>query len=226
MGQIDANGGLEEIFANVEKTFGDSGLIEVKPAAKPQVIFVMGGPGAGKGTQCGKLLKKYPDLDSYSTGDLLRAKVKEDSEEARALKKDMSEGKLVSSETVVGLMKDYMSKSSKNIFLADGFPRNQENIDVWKKVIGDDAEVKFLLLFNLDGETMLKRLLYRASQSGVKRDDDKEDVMKKRIETFEKSLPIFDKFGEMGQLRKVEAMGGVDEIFSKVEDTFIECKII
>jgi adenylate kinase len=46
----------------------------------------MGGPGAGKGTQCKKLLAKYPQLDSYSTGDLLRTKVKEDSEEARALK--------------------------------------------------------------------------------------------------------------------------------------------
>ena len=91
----------------------------------------MGGPSAGKGTQCGKLLAKYPELDSYSTGDLLRAKVKEDSEEARALKKDMSEGKLVSSETVVGLMEEYMNKSSKNIFLADGFPRSKENIEVW-----------------------------------------------------------------------------------------------
>jgi adenylate kinase family enzyme len=45
---------------------------------------------------------------------------------------------------------------------------------------------------------MLERLLYRAGKSEVKRDDDKEDVMKKRIETFEKSMPIFDKFGEMG----------------------------
>ena len=49
---------------------------------KPKVIFVMGGPGAGKGTQCGRLLKKYPELDSFSTGDLLRAKVKEDSADA------------------------------------------------------------------------------------------------------------------------------------------------
>jgi adenylate kinase family enzyme len=54
------------------------GLIKMKP----KVIFVMGGPGAGKGTQCGRLLKKYPELDSFSTGDLLRAKVKEDSADA------------------------------------------------------------------------------------------------------------------------------------------------
>ena len=53
-------------------------------------------------------------------------------------------------------------------------------------------------LFDLDGETMLKRLLYRASQSEVKRDDDKEEVMKKRIETFEKSIPIFNKYGQAG----------------------------
>ena len=85
----------------------------------------MGGPGAGKGTQCGKLLKKYPELDSFSCGDLLRAKVAEGSEEGKALGKLMAEGQLVSSETTVGLMQEYMAKSDKNIFLADGFPRNQ-----------------------------------------------------------------------------------------------------
>merc|ERR1712194_861266 len=73
---------------------------------------------------------------------------------------------------------------------------------------------------------MLERLLYRAGQSEVKRDDDKEDVMKKRIATFESSMPIFDKFGEMGQLKKVEAMGGVDEIFSKVENIFTESGMV
>jgi adenylate kinase family enzyme len=84
----------------------------------------MGGPGAGKGTQCGKLLKKYSNLDSFSCGDLLRAKSKEDTEQGRSLAKDMSEGKLVSSETTVGLMEEYINKSKKTIFLADGFPRN------------------------------------------------------------------------------------------------------
>ena len=91
-----------------------------------------------------------------------------------------------------------MDKSDKDVFLADGFPRSQENIDVWNKVLGDKVDFQFLLLFNLDGETMLKRLLYRASVSEVKRDDDKEDVMKKRIETFEKSIPIFNKYGQAG----------------------------
>jgi len=84
----------------------------------------MGGPGAGKGTQCSILLKKYPHLDCYSTGDLLRAKVKEGTPESAELKAKMAAGELITSEYVVGLMQDYMNKSDKNIFLADGFPRN------------------------------------------------------------------------------------------------------
>ena len=52
----------------------------------------MGGPGAGKGTQCARLLEKYPNLDSFSTGDLLRAKLKEDTEESKALKELMATG--------------------------------------------------------------------------------------------------------------------------------------
>ena len=81
--QIDAIGSKDDIFWDVENAFSNAGLIDLK--RKPQVIFVMGGPGAGKGTQCGKLLKKYPQLDSFSTGDLLRAKVKENNPEAKAL---------------------------------------------------------------------------------------------------------------------------------------------
>ena len=76
-----------------------------------------------------------------------------------------------------------MMKSSKNVFLADGFPRNQENIDVWEAQMGDKVDFQFLLWFDLASDQMLKRLLYRASQSTEKRADDKEEVMKKRIAT-------------------------------------------
>jgi adenylate kinase family enzyme len=67
---------------------------------------------------------------------------------------------------------------------------------------------------------MLKRLLYRASQSKEKRDDDKEIIMKKRIETFQKSLPIFQVFEDAGNIRKIHAEGTIGEIFNKVETTF------
>ena len=97
---------------------------------------------------------------------------------------------------------------------------------MWEKQIGDKADLKFLLLFDLDGETMLKRLLHRASQSEVKRDDDKEEVMKKRIELFESSLPIFKSFEDAGKLKKVDAAGEVEEIYKSVVECFKQEKLL
>ena len=113
-----------------------------------------------------------------------------------------------------------MNKSQKEVFLADGFPRNQENIDVWKAKLSDKTDVRFLLLFDLDEKIMLERLLSRAQNAEVKREDDKEEVMKKRIATFTSSLPIFDQFDKEEKLKKVDAKGDIDEIFASVEEVF------
>ena len=104
-------------------------------------------------------------------------------------------------------MSEYMAKSTKNIFLADGFPRSKENIEVWEKKMADKVDFQFLLWFDLPGETMLERLLYRASQSKVKRSDDKADIMKRRIATFEGSIPLFDRYRQANQLVQVNAIG-------------------
>ncbi len=117
--EISAQGSISKVFNKVKVLFTQEGMHQ-----KNQVVFVMGGPGSGKGTQCKKIIKAYPKLDSFSCGDLLRAKAKEDSEEGRQLDEDMKQGKLVSSDITVRLMEEYMWKSSRSIFLIDGFPRN------------------------------------------------------------------------------------------------------
>jgi adenylate kinase family enzyme len=63
------------------------------------------------------------------------------------MRDDMAAGKLVTSETVVGLMEEYINKSEKKIFLVDGYPRSQENIDVWDKMLDHKTQVLFVLLF-------------------------------------------------------------------------------
>jgi adenylate kinase family enzyme len=73
---------------------------------------------------------------------------------------------------------------------------------------------------------MLKRLLYRASQSKVKRADDKEDVMKKRINTFNKSIPIFARYKKAGQVRRIDANSTIEEIFLDLETTFSKAGLI
>ena len=85
--------------------------------SKPQVIFVMGGPGAGKGTQCAKLVKEF-GFATFSTGDLLRGVVKEQKAEGwQQLEADMKEGKLISSERVLFYLKDAILKSDNKKIL-------------------------------------------------------------------------------------------------------------
>ena len=163
--------------------------------SKPQVIFVMGGPGAGKGTQCAKLVKEF-GFATFSTGDLLRGVVKEQKAEGwQQLEADMKEGKLISSERVLFYLKDAILKSDNKKILVDGYPRNQENMDVWEKVMKDVVEVKAALFFDCPAEEMKRRILGR----GEGRADDNEKTIIKRIDVFDKETrplaPIFEKQG-------------------------------
>ena len=145
----------------------------------------MGGPGAGKGTQCAKLLKKHKNIDSYSCGDLLRAHAKKDEKIAKRL----SQGKLIHSDTTTGLMKEYMgNRCDTKIFLADGFPRNLENVESWNKNLAKHVSTEFLMLFDLDDKSMMSRLRSRAAKTPVekRRSDDNEETYLKRINTFHK----------------------------------------
>ena len=144
--------------------------------SKPQVIFVMGGPGAGKGTQCAKLVKEF-GFATYSTGDLLRGVVKEKKAEGwQQLEADMKEGKLISSERVLFYLKDAILKSKNKKILVDGYPRNQENMDVWDKMMKDVVDVKAALFFDCPAEEMKKRILGRNEG----RADDNEKTILKR----------------------------------------------
>ena len=100
---------------------------------KPQVIFIIGGPGVGKGTICKYIANDF-NFATFSTGDLLRAVVKEKKVKGwEELDLDMKEGNLISSERVLFYLKDAILKSDKKIIFIDGYPRNQENFDVWNK---------------------------------------------------------------------------------------------
>lgn len=127
---INAERSVEEIFAEVDKLFAKKKK-EIK-IQKPNIVFVMGGPGSGKGTQCAKLIEKHKEIHHISTGDLLREELKSGSSEAKQLDALMKEGKMVPSEMVVDLILKALKFKNKgnDTFLLDGFPRNQENVDV------------------------------------------------------------------------------------------------
>jgi len=192
---------------------------------KPNVVFVLGGPGAGKGTQCERIVKTF-GYTHLSAGDLLRAERRRPgSEVGQLIEKHFTEGSIVPVEITCGLlekaMKDTMEESEvKNNFLIDGFPRNQNNMDGWNSAMGDKSNLRFVLFFDCSEEVCMKRCLKRG-EAGSGRSDDNEEILRKRIVTYNDSTrAIVNHYAEKGLVRTVDASGNPDEVFEQVRAFF------
>ncbi|XP_054714430.1 adenylate kinase isoenzyme 1-like [Uloborus diversus] len=186
---------------------------------KVPVIFVIGGPGSGKGTQCEKIVQKY-GFTHLSTGDLLREECNSGSERGTRLVDIMKKGQLVPNDEVLALLKEVIQKnlSNSNGFLIDGYPREAGQAVEFENQV---CKCSFLLFFDVPDEVMKTRLMERGKTSG--RADDNEETILKRLDTFHKhTQPILDHYGD--KVKKVEASGTVDEIFSKVTQIIDNCK--
>ena len=201
--------------ANANKKVGDA-------LSKACVVFVIGGPGSGKGTQCAKIKTEF-NYNHLSTGDILRTVVKEQKAPGwQQLDSDMKEGKLIDSETLMKFIKFSIQGSTNKKILLDGFPRNKENLDCWNKNMGDVADVKGVLYFEVSDEEMKKRLLGRNEG----RADDNEETIAKRLATFNNDTkPIIEFYEKQGNLIKIDASRTVDEIFDNVKSEFNNRKL-
>ncbi|SLM38881.1 uridylate kinase [Lasallia pustulata] len=181
------------------------------------VIFVLGGPGSGKGTQCEKIVRDY-GFTHLSAGDLLRAEQdRPDSEFGNMIKEYIRDGKIVPMEVTVQLLENAMTEDikqhdGKGKFLIDGFPRKMD------QALHFEASVcpsKSTLFFDCPEDVMLARLLNRGKTSG--RTDDNEESIKKRFKTFvDTSMPVVDYFETKGKLVKILAVRSPDEVYQEV----------
>ncbi|XP_010546799.1 PREDICTED: UMP-CMP kinase 3 isoform X2 [Tarenaya hassleriana] len=181
---------------------------------KPTVVFVLGGPGSGKGTQCANIVKQY-GYTHLSAGDLLRAEISSGSENGNMIQNMIKEGKIVPSEVTVKLLQKAMQESGNDKFLIDGFPRNEENRAAFENVT--KIEPKFVLFFDCHEEEMERRLLNRNQG----REDDNIETIRKRFKVFlESSLPVVEYYEAKGKVRKIEAVKPVEEVFEAVKAIF------
>ena len=178
-----------------------------------RIIFVLGGPGSGKGTQCERLIERY-GVKHLSAGDLLRAEVSSGSvvgEECQAL---MKEGKLVPTEGTLGLIRKAMAQAEQKTFIIDGFPRAVDQGEAFEAAI---KPCEFVLFLDCPKETMQERLLKRGETSG--RADDNLETIAKRFDTFmEVSMPVMDHFAD--KVHKVSSVPAPDEVFVEVCKVF------
>nr|XP_033772170.1 UMP-CMP kinase [Geotrypetes seraphini] len=191
---------------------------------KPLVVFVLGGPGAGKGTQCERIVQKY-SYTHLSAGDLLREeRKKSNSQDGELIDKCIKEGAIVPVEITIRLLQRAMNEAmkadaQKNKFLIDGFPRNEDNLQGWNKAMNDEADVAYILFFDCDDETCINRCLERGKSSG--RTDDNRESLKKRIQTYQQSTkPIIEQYQKMNKVRRVDASRSVDQVFEAVQKIF------
>ena len=193
---------------------------------KPEIIFIIGGPGVGKGTICSYLTNDYPNIiKTISTGDLLRSVVKEKKVEGwEILEEDMKKGNLISSDRVLFYLKEAIFSSDKKIILVDGYPRNIENWEIWDKNMKNYVEIKAVFFFDGNHDIMMKRIHKRKDG----REDDKNDeIIKKRIELFEKETkPLVGIFEKRGNLITINCNNDFDLIYSDVKKALKDLKVL
>ncbi|TKA27813.1 Uridylate kinase [Salinomyces thailandicus] len=186
------------------------------------VLFVLGGPGAGKGTQCANLVRDY-GFTHLSAGDLLREEQdRPGSEFGDMIKSYIKEGQIVPMEVTIQLLENAMTSTIKEKgdrkFLIDGFPRKMDQALAFEEKV---VPSKFTLFFDCPEETMKERLLQRGKTSG--RADDNEESIKKRFRTFvETSMPVVEMFEKEGRCVKVDATKGPEEVYEQVRAKFGE----
>jgi len=205
------------------------------------ILVFLGPPGAGKGTQA-KLLSQRMGFLHLSTGDLLREAVKNQTPLGKKAKEYMDKGELVPDELIVQLIEETMPKDG-NVIL-DGFPRTVNQALALEEMLkGKGEKISKVLFFDVPDEVIIDRLSGRrvCSKCGavyhvkynppkvegvcdlcggslMQRDDDKEEVVKKRLEVYRKQTqPLIEFYQDRGIIYRLDAEKGVEELFEEVK---------
>ena len=201
-------------------------------------IVLLGAPGAGKGTQAQKLVAEY-GLAHISTGDLLRAAVKAQSELGIKAKEYMDAGQLVPDQLVIDLVKERLSADdAKAGFILDGFPRNTaQAVTLDSELQNMGLKLDAALLVAVEPEVIIERLSSRrtckvcgytapagtvtcpnCSGEMYQRDDDKPETIRKRLDVYKnQTSPLIEYYKGHGILKEVNGDRPVDEVFADVK---------
>lgn len=207
-------------------------------------IVLLGGPGAGKGTQAQRLVAEY-GVAHISTGDLLRAAIKNGTELGKQAKSYMDKGQLVPDELVVNLVKERLADDdAQKGFILDGFPRNTAQAVVLDSELKDmGLALDAAVLVDADPDVIVKRLSSRrtckncgyTAPAGVdvcprcggemyQRDDDKPETIQHRLDVYQtQTAPLIEYYKGHGLLKTVNGEQAVDDVYKDMKEQLGLC---
>jgi adenylate kinase len=206
-------------------------------------LILFGPPGAGKGTQAERLQRDF-QLPFISTGGMLRASVKDETELGKKAKRYMDAGDLVPDDLIVAMAAERLQeKDAQDGFILDGFPRTREQADALERQLsGLGRRVTAALLMDVPDEEVIRRLSGRrmcvksghnyhvefdppkhegvCDQDGsrlIQRDDDQPDVIENRLNVYhEQTEPLVKHYDEQGLLRRIDGTRPAAEVHDHI----------
>lgn len=180
-------------------------------------LVLFGPPGAGKGTQSAFLIERF-GLVHLSTGDLLRAEIKAETELGLAAKELMDRGDLVPDHIVIGMIRNKIEAHHEaKGFIFDGFPRTKAQAEALDGMLNAKSEpIVAMLALEVPEQELVKRLLGRGATSG-RSDDQDEAIIRNRIREYEnKTAPLKDYYGAQGKFKGIDGVGSLGEITERL----------
>jgi adenylate kinase len=179
-------------------------------------LVLMGPPGAGKGTQAGRIATLL-GVPHISTGDIFRANVAEGTPLGVQAKQYMDAGEYVPDGVTNAMVRDRLSHDDvRPGFLLDGYPRTLEQVDELDAILrSSNLALDHVLELTVDLDEVVDRLVKRAAEQG--RSDDSEAVIRRRLEVyFEQTAPLIQAYAERSILIDVDGMGSVDDVTARI----------
>ena len=179
-------------------------------------IVIFGAPGSGKGTQSERIVEKY-GINHISTGDVLRAEIKNGTELGKTAKGYIDQGQLIPDELMIDILASVFDsfKDSKGVIF-DGFPRTIAQAEALKKMLAERGQdVSVMVDLEVPEDELMVRLIKRGKDSG--RADDNEETIKKRLHVYHsQTAPLIDWYKNEKKYQHINGLGTMEGIFAEI----------